>query len=91
MGLVAMEALAAGKPLITSVFPGNQEFLKDGLNAVLVPLSDRATLANRILELWENKELARTISTNGYDFIRQFDWRIMIPKLIRIWNHLISR
>jgi glycosyltransferase involved in cell wall biosynthesis len=91
MGLVAMEALASRKPLITSIFAGNQEFLRQNVNAILVPMSDHKALANRIVELWQNEDLAQRISTNGYNYIKEFDWKNILSKLIRVWEPLIGQ
>jgi glycosyltransferase involved in cell wall biosynthesis len=89
MGLVAMEALAARKPLVTTLIPGNQEFFQDGQNVLLYPWRDHEVLARRIIELYNDRELAERISTNGYNFIQKFDWKNTIASFLKLWRELV--
>ena len=50
MSRVLMEAAAVGRPLITSMMPGCQELVDEGINGWLCPIRDSASLAQAMAE-----------------------------------------
>jgi glycosyltransferase involved in cell wall biosynthesis len=50
-GLVGIEALAAGRPVIASATGGIEDWLEHGVNGLLVPAGDVAALATTLTEL----------------------------------------
>lgn len=50
-GLVAVEAMAAGKPVVASATGGLMEIVVDGVTGTLVPAGNRAALAEAIVSL----------------------------------------
>jgi len=65
LGMVIIEAMALGKPVIASAIGGPIEIIKDGLDGFLVSPSDPRALAEKIYELLRNKETLREISKNA--------------------------
>lgn len=59
------EALAAGKPVITSNTPAIRELLTDGENVILCRCGHPAELAEKILELKNSPMLRKRIGENG--------------------------
>jgi glycosyltransferase involved in cell wall biosynthesis len=53
-GMVAMEALAAGTPVVASRVGGLPEIVRDGVDGVLVGPGDPAALAATVRELLED-------------------------------------
>jgi glycosyltransferase involved in cell wall biosynthesis len=64
-GLVYLEAMAAGLPVITSDHGGQVDFLRDGENGYLVPPSDEAAIARAIGRLKADPETERRIRANN--------------------------
>lgn len=62
---VALEAMAAGKPLIATRVGGLPQVVRDGENGVLVPEHDPNALAQAILRLAADPELRRTMGARG--------------------------
>lgn len=52
-----MEAMAMGKPVITTKAPGTRDTVEDGRNGYLVPVGEAAALAQRMIDLIEQPEL----------------------------------
>jgi len=67
-----IEAMAMQKPLITADTPAIREFLKDGENALLCQIANPQDLADKILQLKNNSELANKIAVNGYQTYLQY-------------------
>lgn len=76
-------ALDAKKPIIATRVGGFKETLRDQVNSLLIPPKDPHKLANAILNLIENKELAKKLAENGYKYFQNnFSWNIIIVKIL---------
>jgi len=61
-GRTVIEAFATSRPVVASAVGGILETIKDGVNGFLVEYNDTEKLAEVLIELIENKTLARKIS-----------------------------
>jgi len=73
-GLVAMEALAVGLPLIASDIAVFREYLIDGETAILVPPRDSDTLATAMRRIVEDPRLRERLSAAGREMVQRFTW-----------------
>ncbi len=64
-GLVALEAMAMGKPVVATNAGGVPEFMIDGETGLLVPPRDPRRLADAVLELLQYPERARSMGMQG--------------------------
>lgn len=69
LGIVGLEALSQGVPVVASDVGGVREWLHDGETGWLVPPGDAAMLAERIGSLVESPELNRGMGSNGIALI----------------------
>ncbi|QPF75096.1 glycosyltransferase family 4 protein [Roseateles sp. DAIF2] len=70
-GMVAIEAMRAGKPVVASAHGGLLEIVKDGATGFLVPPSDPQALAAAIETLAANPELRRQFGDAGRERQRE--------------------
>lgn len=92
MSLTPIEAMALGKPVITSDVPGYTDTVEDGVTGFIVPPGDVKTLAKCISEVASDKRLAGRLGTNGRGkVIREFDVRITAGKIQKIYETLLSK
>lgn len=61
-GLVALEAMAAGTPLVVSATGGLVDVVEDGISGLVVPPADPAALARAIARLLDDDDLRRRLS-----------------------------
>jgi glycosyltransferase involved in cell wall biosynthesis len=73
-GLVALEALAAGLPLVASDIEVFQSFLDDGESALLTPVGDPAALAAALDRVTQDDALRETLRRGGRDVVARFGW-----------------
>lgn len=73
-GIVLLEAMAAGLPVVVYDLPVFDEFLNDGEHGYLVPLDDHRQMADRLLKLLRNDSLRRKISCRNAEYAGQFSW-----------------
>jgi len=70
-GLVLLEAMALGKPVVSTAAGGPLEIVKIGETGFLVPPGDSAAMAGAIVTLLGDPELARSIGQSGLQRFQQ--------------------
>lgn len=68
---VALEAMAAGRPLVATDVGGLPELVRPGVNGVLVPEKDSRALADAIIELARDPDLRERLGAEGRSEIRE--------------------
>jgi glycosyltransferase involved in cell wall biosynthesis len=64
-GLVIVEAMMAGKPVIASDVTGPREIIIEGATGFLVPPGDTTTMVERLTQLIEDRQLRDRLGFNG--------------------------
>ncbi len=71
-GLVLVEAMAAGVPCISSICAGaTDDLIQDGQSGFAVDYSMTGLVADRVMSLFDNPELARDMGLRGQRFITE--------------------
>ena len=79
-GIVALEAWRAGAPLLMTCHGGATEFMRDGVDALLIdPLDVRAS-AEAIRGLLIDERLRKRLAAAGSDRVREFTWDRVIDR-----------
>jgi phosphatidyl-myo-inositol dimannoside synthase len=76
-GLVYLEAMARGKPVIGGAHGGAPEVIEDGVTGYLVPHGDAALLATSIDTLLSDPELAQRMGARGRQRVER-DFRFIV-------------
>lgn len=71
-GLVNLEAMACGVPIVASRIGGIPDVVKDYKNGFLVPPRDSKALADAIIHLLENEDVRRRFGKNGIKEVKNF-------------------
>jgi glycosyltransferase involved in cell wall biosynthesis len=64
-GLVPLEAMAVGRPVVATGTGGSREYLADGENCLLFPADDARTLAARLRRLAGDPALRERVVAGG--------------------------
>ena len=80
-GLVLVEAMAAGLPVVASRIPGYTEVVHDGVEALLVPPEDPAALAAAVTKVLDDPGLAAGLAAAGRDRAATYDWSEVVTRL----------
>lgn len=79
------EAMAIGRPVITTDVPGCRETVEDGVNGFLVPRWDPKALADKMCYFIENPEQVNIMGLKSYEIAQEkFDAEKVNAKLIDI-------
>ena len=75
-GLVALEALAAGLPVVASQLDVFETFLADGESALLSPAGDGAALGDALARLARDRDLCARLVAGGRRVVAAYGWDI---------------
>lgn len=88
---VALESMAARKPIIATDVDGMSEAIVDNKTGILVPSGDHDALADAIIDLVNNPEKRENMARMGYEHvIRNFSTREMVAKTERLFLDCLS-
>ena len=90
-GLVLLEAMAAGLPVISLNGGGNRDILADGKNGFLIHDNDAGLFVDKILYLFSNPNQYRIMSEFAKSFAKQYDISTYIDQLIEFYQQCITK
>ena len=82
-GIVLLEAMASGTPVIGTKVGGVEEILGNGRYGVLVSPSDPSELANAMVSLMGDENRRRVLERRALKRVRkEYDWRVVARKVM---------
>lgn len=88
-GLVALEAMACGTPVIASRVGGLAQLVQDGKTGFLVPSGDSASLAYKLARLLQDDGLRAEMGAQASSQARQYAWPKVAPQIAKLYHQLI--
>lgn len=89
-GLVALEAMACGTPVVASETGGLAFLVRDGETGFHVPAADADALASRLLRLLEDELLHSRMSQQAAAYAKSYDWSIIADKIVRLYEGVLG-
>ncbi|MBD2188901.1 glycosyltransferase family 4 protein [Pseudanabaena mucicola] len=91
-GLVAIEAMAAGTPVIASRVGGLQETVKDGETGLLVPIRAPEALSTAIAKLLTEPQTVKAMGRAGYQRVHShYSQDAVAGKIHHLYESLIAK
>jgi phosphatidyl-myo-inositol alpha-mannosyltransferase len=87
-GIVLVESMAAGLPLVASDIPGYREVVADGREGLLVPPGDAAAVAAAVDRILGDPALAGRLANAGLARARGYDWSAVTPRIEEIYRRV---
>ena len=85
-GIVLVEAMAAGAPVVASDLDAFGRVLDGGRVGVLFPTGDTAALAAALLRLLDDAPRRAALSTAAAAWVRRYDWATVGDELLAVYE-----
>ena len=86
-----LEYAACGRPIVASDLPVVRELVRDGMEALLFSPDNPQDLANKVLTLLAEPELASALGRRALQRVRnRFTWRHSQEALLRVYESLLD-
>jgi len=91
LGIVNLEAMAAGKPVVASRVGGVPEIVREGETGLLFPAEDEAALCEAIKRLASSAELRNRFGAAARRAVEAFTWPAIAGQYIKIYQEAMAR
>lgn len=88
-GIVLLEAMACGKPIVASRIAGYEALVGEAGCGPLVPPGDAGAIAEALVSLLGDEALRHTLGTRGLTAVQPFDWSAIGQRLEGIYRGLL--
>ena len=85
-GIVLVEAMAAGTPVVASDLDAFRRVLRDGEVGCLVPVGDAEALADALIAVLEDDALRERYVAAASETVRRYDWSVVADEIMRVYE-----
>ncbi|MCQ2605185.1 MAG: glycosyltransferase family 4 protein [Bacteroidales bacterium] len=86
LGLTLIEAMAAGLPVVTLDGKGNRDLIEEGKNGYMIYEQNPKLFADKILEIWNDKQKYQEMSLFAQEYAKQYDIVPYVDRLLEIYS-----
>jgi len=79
--------MASGVPIVASDIPAFSHLLEEGKYGLLFENENPADLADKLIRLLKDKDLAQKYSRSGLDHAARFDWNQVGDEIMNVYLH----
>ncbi len=88
-GIVLLEAMSSGLPIVATKVGGIVEVLENGKYGILVEPGNAKEMADGIIKILEDEQLSNNLSIKGRKIVMQkYSWEKISNKIIKVYNEL---
>jgi glycosyltransferase involved in cell wall biosynthesis len=87
-GIVILEAMASGIPVIASDIPSFREIISNGSDGRLFKPEDADALSKEVIALYQNPHLRKELSRNAFEKATMYSWENIADKYISLYKCL---
>lgn len=89
-GMVALEAMACGTPVIASRVGGLQFTVRDGITGFHFPARDVDALADRLTQILTDKALRERLGRQASAVAQSYGWDAVANQILRLYDELLG-
>jgi glycosyltransferase involved in cell wall biosynthesis len=89
-GIVLLEAMSRGCPVLTTSFAGGSEAVREGRSGIVVESADPAALSKAVLRFISDRAFARRCGKNGLKSVSEkYTWDILSERILKIYKRCL--
>lgn len=85
-GIILLEAMASGTPIVASDIVAFRDVLRDGEAGRLVTPDDPAALAEAVVSLMADKPERERLAQAGRARVAEFDWPVLAKRIVEVYE-----
>ena len=89
-GIVLLEAMAVGKPVVASNIEGYASVVTDGVDGLLVPPKDDKALAQALISLMTDESLRQQMGARGRATALEYGWANIAQRVLSYYTRVLS-
>lgn len=89
-GMVFLEGMAAGLTVIATPVGGAADICEDGKDSIMVPPGDSRSLANAMISLLENEDMAVEIGKRAREKAKEYTWKKTAIKTVKVYEDALD-
>jgi len=90
-GLAALEAMAAGVPVVSTNAGGLGEIMVQGVTGFMSNVGDIESMSHQAIEVLQNEERLQQFKRNAADHANKFDISNIIPLYEKLYDEVLSK
>lgn len=90
-GIVLIEAMACGLPVVASDIPGYRSVIEDGVQGVLTPPGDAGTLAGAVCKLIDDQSRMKNMAEAALQKAAEYSWSRLVEKVEEAYDEATKR
>lgn len=91
-GQVIIQAMVCGLPVIATENTGGPDIIRDGKDGFIIPIRDIEALKNKILYLYQNKEICKIMGQSAKERVSKgFTWDDYGEKMIKAYENIVPK
>ena len=90
-GIILLEAMAAGKPIIASEITGYSQLVTSGEEGLLVPPKDKEALAQALISLLGDQSLRHQMGARGKRKAGKYSWKNVAQQTLDYYAQLLDK
>lgn len=90
-GMVALEAMACGTPVVASQVGGLAFLVQDGVTGYVVPDGDPALLADRLEKVIRNPKLRQTLGEQAAAYAQEYAWEKIAQRVLQVYEEELEK
>jgi len=89
-GIVLLEAMAVGKPIVATNISGYASVVSDGEDGILVPPKDSKSLARALVSVLRDKELQQRMGEKGKLKAAEYSWELVAQRVVDYYAKMLN-
>jgi D-inositol-3-phosphate glycosyltransferase len=89
-GMVALEAMACGTPVIATQVGGLQHLVQNGKTGFTIPKDNVEVLEERLTQLICKEGLREEMSQNSIIYARSYAWDVITPRIVDLYLNTVE-